>query len=102
MRRQLKISHITERSSPSSYTKSLAFWWAITGLNYYDHYVEDMQKVTLADIYKYVTKWLIGRNHLTGILLSPEGAKTAGLKDTSEQYAKKFLKAYYPTKYGVK
>lgn len=98
--RQLKIRHILERSSPSSYTKSLAFWWAVAGLEYYETYIPKMQEVSLADIQRFVIKWLVDKPHITGILLSPEGAKAAGIKDTSEPLAKKHLQSYYPQKYG--
>ncbi len=100
--RQLKIRHIMEQSSPSEYTKGLAFWWAVTGLDYYNTYIDKMTKITLADVQGFVNKWLIGKLNITGILLSPEGAVVAGLKDTSEELARKHLSSYYPEKYGAK
>lgn len=94
VRRNLAINHKRELNQSSEYIKSLAFWWAVTGLDYYDGYLDSLKKTGLPEVRSFVKKWLVDRPHLTGILLSPEDAKTADLKDTSAALVDKYLTMY--------
>jgi zinc protease len=94
VRRSLIIDHKREVNKPSAYTKTLAFWWAITGLDYYKTYVDNLRKIGLGQVQAFVKKWLVGKQHISSVLISPEDAKVAGLKDTSEPLVQKYLSAY--------
>ncbi|HVF38716.1 MAG TPA: pitrilysin family protein [Gemmatimonadaceae bacterium] len=70
--RQLGIQALYEREQASEYAHTVGFWWAVAGLDYYRSYVPNMQKVTQADIAKYVRTYITGKPYVTGLLISPE------------------------------
>lgn len=94
VRRKLLINHKRELNQPSEYIKSLAFWWAVTGLDYYGSYIDNLNKTGLPEVQAFVKKWLIGKPHLTGTLLSPQDAKRVKIADTSKPLVDKYLKMY--------
>ena len=94
VRRNLLINHKRELNAPSSYIKSLAFWWGVTGLDYYNGYLNSLQKTGLPEVREFVKKWLIGKPSIAGILLSPQDAKAASLKDSSQALVDKYLGDY--------
>jgi zinc protease len=94
VRRRLEIDHKMQINKVSEYVKSLGYWWSVTGLEYYGNYIPNMRKVDVKDVQNFVRKWLIGKNHVATILVSPEGAKAAGLQDTSKEIADKLLADY--------
>jgi zinc protease len=91
------INHKRELNQPTEYIKSLAFWWAVTGLDYYDHYLDNLRKTGLPEVRAFVKKWLIGKPYVAGILVSPEDAKAAGLTDNSGPLVDKYLSMYKQT-----
>jgi zinc protease len=68
---QLGIQALYGREQASEYAHTVGFWWAVTGLDYYRNYVPNMQKVTRADLASYARKYIIGKPHVTALLLSP-------------------------------
>jgi zinc protease len=80
---QLAIQNLYQREQSSEYAHTVGFWWAVAGLDYYRNYVPNMQKVTQADIAAYARKYIIGKPHVTGLLVSPQ--TQAQLKVTPEQ-----------------
>jgi zinc protease len=56
----------------SGFAHQLGFWWAVTGLDYFFGYVDTMAKQTPDDLRSYATKYIVGKPHVTGVLLSPE------------------------------
>ncbi len=80
---QLGIQALYQREQATEYAHTVGFWWAVAGLDYYRNYVPNMQKVTRRDIASYVRKYIIGKPHVTGLLVSPEAQ--AQLKFTPEQ-----------------
>ena len=58
-----------ERSS--GFAHQLGFWWAVTGLDYFYGYVDTMANQTPNDLQSYASKYIIGKPHVTGVLLSP-------------------------------
>ena len=63
----------------SGFAQQLGFWWAVTGLDYFMGYVETMAKQTPTDLQSYASKYIIGRPHVTGVLLSPEARRGLNL-----------------------
>ena len=94
VQRKLLIARKHELNQPSEFIKSMAFWWAVTGLDYRDSYLPHIAKITLKQVESAVAKWLVGKPHLDAILLSPEDAAKVGIKDTSGPLVAKYLKDY--------
>jgi zinc protease len=93
-RRKLIITHKFELNKPSEYSKTLAFWWGTTGMNYLSTYRQSVEAVSLIDIQNFVRKYFIGKNRLTTILVNSEDAKTYGIIDNSKPFSDKLLKNY--------
>ena len=81
--RQLGIQALYGREQSSAYAHTVGFWWAVTGLDYYKTYVPMMQKVTRADLAGFARKYILGKPHVTALLVSP--AARAQFKFTNEQ-----------------
>ncbi len=80
VRSNLLVGKLFEENKASEYIKNLGFWWAVTDLPFYDHYVEEMSKVTLDDVREFIKVYLIEKPTVTAVLLSPEDAKKIGAK----------------------
>lgn len=72
-----------ERASELSHT--IGFWWSVAGLDYYLRYVDEMAAQTPAQVQGYARKYIIGKPHVTGVML-PRGAKQA-LRLTEQELA---------------
>jgi zinc protease len=48
-------------------TGSLPLWWASASLDYYNHYIDNVKKVTRADIQRYLHRWILGKNYVMGV-----------------------------------
>jgi zinc protease len=94
VRRKQRINYKMELDRPSSYAKTLAFWWATSGLDYYDNYISNMEKVTLVDVQKFVKKYFINKPHVGITLINPDDAKVARFSDNSGPLTEKYLKNY--------
>ena len=60
----------------SGFAHQLGFWWAVTGLDYFFGYVDTMAQQRPADLQAYAAKYIIGKPHVVGVLLS-SGARQA-------------------------
>ena len=67
----------------SGFAHQLGFWWAVTGLDYFYGYVDTMGKQTPADLQRYAKTYIIGKPHVTGVLLSPQARQSLGLTEGS-------------------
>ncbi len=81
--RQLGIQALYGREQSSAYAHTVGFWWAVTGLDYYKMYVPEMQKATRADLAGFARKYILGKPHVTALLVSP--AARTQFKFTTEQ-----------------
>ena len=54
----------------SDFSHTVSFWWATAGLDYYEHYLDNLSKVTKEDIRNYVQKYVKGKPYVLGIALS--------------------------------
>jgi zinc protease len=63
----------------SGFAQQLGFWWAVTGLDYFFGYVDTMAKQTPSNLQTYAAKYIIGKPHVTGVLLAPEVRKGLNL-----------------------
>jgi zinc protease len=55
----------------SGFAQQIGFWWAVTGLDYFFGYVDTMAKQTPADLQSYATKYIVGKPHVIGAMVSP-------------------------------
>jgi zinc protease len=93
VKRSLLISHQYQVNKPSEYVKTLAFWWAITGLDYYRNYLTDLQNVSMTDIREFIETYLIDKPHITSLLLAPQTAAKLKLQANLEAYREKLNNA---------
>lgn len=63
-----------ERATENSHT--IGFWWSVVGLEYHLRYVDEMARQTPADLQQYARSFIIGKPHITGVML-PRGATRA-------------------------
>jgi zinc protease len=62
----------------SEFCKDIAFWWASTGLDYYEGYLGNLAKINRKDIKNYIDKYLTGKPYILGLAIgehSLEGLK---------------------------
>ena len=67
----------------SGFAHQLGFWWAVTGLDYFFDYVDTMAAQTPNDLRSYAAKYIIGKPHVTGVLISPDARRVLGLTPES-------------------
>jgi len=67
----------------SGFAQQLGFWWAVTGLDYFFGYVDTMAKQTPSDLQAYANKYIVGKPHVTGVLIAPEARRTLNLTAAS-------------------
>lgn len=75
--RTLEVDQIKERERPSAFAHTLTFFWATASLDYYRGYVDNVKKVTRADIARYLDTYVLGKSFVFGAMLS-EGAVQKG------------------------
>jgi len=73
-----------ERSSEFSHT--IGFWWSVSGLEYYMKYNDEMARRTAADLRAYANKYIIGKPHVTGVMMTADNRKR--LRLTEDELAK--------------
>jgi zinc protease len=80
---KIKLANGEKYSSEvtSEYIHTLTFWWASASLNYYFNYVNEINKITRADLDAYVRKYIKGKPCVKGLLLNTEQQKTFNVKD---------------------
>jgi zinc protease len=67
------------KEKPSSLPSQLSYQWCSTSLNYYTDLTNNYQKVTRADISKYINTYIVGKPVISGIILTPELSKQANV-----------------------
>lgn len=69
---QLAIDDAYSKEKTSNFVHTVTYWWASASINYYTDYVNNINKVTRADIKKYVQQYIKGKPCVTGLLISPD------------------------------
>ncbi|RYU90009.1 insulinase family protein [Mucilaginibacter terrigena] len=72
-------NHSRELEKPSSLPSQLSFQWCSTSFNYYTDLTDNYQKVSRADIAKYMNTYIVGKPMVSGIILTPEASKQANV-----------------------
>lgn len=61
---------ILDSEKLSEFAHTLSFWWASAGLDYYEAYLDNLNKITKADIRDYVQKYVKGKPYVLGLAMS--------------------------------
>lgn len=61
-----------ERATENSHT--IGFWWSVVGLDYHFRYIDEMAQQTAADLQRYARTFIVGKPHVTGVML-PRGTR---------------------------
>jgi zinc protease len=56
----------------SGLTHTVGFWWSVADVDYFMGYVDNMAKMTPEDLRRYAARYIVGKPHISGALLSPE------------------------------
>ena len=75
------VTSAFDRERSSGFAHTLGFWWSVASLEYYMGYVDNMASQSISDLQAYARKYIVGRPHITGVLLSPEARTALGLTD---------------------
>jgi zinc protease len=81
-KQQRIVSTMVSMERASGFAHQLGFWWAVTGLDYFYGYVETMAHQTPADLQRYASTYIIGKPHVTGVLLSAQARRQLGLTES--------------------
>ena len=73
------VSSAFDRERASGFAHTLGFWWSVASLEYYMGYVDNMAQQTIGDLRAYAGKYIVGKPHITGVLISPEGRRAINL-----------------------
>ena len=77
----LDVNEIYDREKPSEYAHTVSFWWASSGLDYYANYIENLRRVTRADIKRYVDFYIKGKPRVVAVLISEADRERIGLTE---------------------
>jgi zinc protease len=66
----LRRNKIRNEEKPSDLPHSLTFWWCSTSLNYSTNYNDNMQKITRADIQRYVKTYVVDKPFVAGLIIN--------------------------------
>ncbi|HYO45635.1 MAG TPA: pitrilysin family protein [Gemmatimonadota bacterium] len=69
---QVGVAQVYGREQASSFAHTVGFWWAVAGLDYYLGYVDGMQRVSQEDIAGLARGYMMGKPHVSGVLIDPE------------------------------
>ena len=67
---QLRSRILYETESLSEFSKTIAFWWASTGLDYYEGYLDNLSKINRKDIKEYLQRYVIGKPYVLGLAIA--------------------------------
>jgi zinc protease len=66
---------VHQKEKPSRLPSQLSYQWCSTSLEFYTDLDNNYQKVTRADIQKYITTYITGKPYAAGIIIAPELSK---------------------------
>ncbi|XHR93436.1 hypothetical protein ACFJIV_24430 [Mucilaginibacter sp. UC70_90] len=72
----LHRNDIHAKEKPSSLPSQISYQWCSTSFNFYTDLDANYQKVTRADIKKYLDTYVIGKPYAAGMIIAPELNKT--------------------------
>ena len=76
-------SVLTSGIGPISVSKTIPSCWAISGLDYYLGYIENISHVMLDDLKVFIDNYICTKPFVMGVLISPKDRTTLELKEES-------------------
>jgi len=73
------VTSAFDRERSSGFAHTLGFWWSVASLEYYMGYVDYMAQQTIADLRAYARRYILGKPHITGVLIAPEARQSLKL-----------------------
>lgn len=73
------VTSAFDRERASGFAHTLGFWWSVASLEYYMGYVDYMAQQTIADLRAYARRYILGKPHVTGVLIAPEARQALKL-----------------------
>jgi len=78
----IRRNDIRNKEKPSSLPSQLTYSWCSTSLDYNTDYISNCLKVTRDDIQHYITKYIIGKPYIAGMIINPEMNKALNASDS--------------------
>jgi len=77
----LEGDRIYEQESASQFaTSSVPFWWASASLDYYTNYINNIKRLTRADIQRYLDTYIKSKNYVLGVAADQSTLQNLQLK----------------------
>ncbi len=73
------VTSAFDRERASGFAHTLGFWWSVASLEYYMGYVDYMAQQTLGDLRAYARRYIVGKPHIAGVLISPDARQSLRL-----------------------
>jgi len=73
------VTSAFDRERASGFAHTLGFWWSVASLEYYMGYVDYMAQQSIADLRAYARRYILGKPHITGVLIAPEARQALKL-----------------------
>ena len=73
------VTSAFDRERASGFAHTLGFWWSVASLEYYMGYVDYMAQQTMGDLRAYARRYIIGKAHISGVLIAPEARQALKL-----------------------
>jgi zinc protease len=75
------VTSAFDRERASGFAHTLGFWWSVASLEYYMGYVDFMAHQSLEDLRAYARRYIVGKPHITGLLISPDARQSLKLTE---------------------
>jgi zinc protease len=80
-KRILAGDRIYEQESGTDFaTGAVPLYWASASLGYYEHYIENVNKITRADIQRYLDRYIKSKNYVMGVAATQQNLDMLQLK----------------------
>ena len=73
------VTSAFDRERASGFAHTLGFWWSVASLEYYMGYVDYMAQQTIGDLRAYARRYIVGKPHITGVLIAPDARQSLNL-----------------------
>jgi zinc protease len=73
------VTSAFDRERASGFAHTLGFWWSVASLEYYMGYVDFMAQQTIGDLRTYARRYILGKPHITGVLIAPDARQSLKL-----------------------
>ena len=73
------VTSAFDRERSSGFAHTLGFWWSVASLEYYMGYVDYMAQQTIGDLRAYARRYILGKPHITGVLIAPQARQALKL-----------------------